>query len=205
MKKHIYLLILGVSSCAVLTAQTQAEVKTQIDAASAALAKKDLRNVDKSLNQALSALAKMAGKEIVKMMPLELAGLKSLPEKELIQVGSSVMAPGSLIQRTYSSADASKIVNMTVRPFSPELSSVSMYIANPVYLKSDDKLTEKLVTVNGRKAILKINAELNQAEVLIVSGNTLYSIESSGTNFSEAELIAMASKIEIGKMETLLK
>lgn len=205
MKKHRFLLILGISSCVVFKAQTQAEVKTQIDAASAALAKKDLRNVDKSLNQALSALAKMAGKEIVKMLPLELAGLKGTPEQDLVQVGSSIMAPGNIIQRSYSSADANKRVNITIRPFSPELSSVTMLIANPVYLKSADKLVEKIVTINGRKALLKMNGEVNQAEVLIVSGNTLYSIESSGTNFSEAELIAMASKIEIGRMETLLR
>jgi hypothetical protein len=33
----------------------------------------------------------------------------------------------------------------------------------------------------------------------------MYSIESMGSDFSEAELMAMASKIEIGRMEILLR
>lgn len=205
MKRYTYLLIFALSYCLAVNAQTQADVKTQIDAASAALAKKDLRSVDKSLSQAMIALAKMAGKEITKMFPLELAGLKSVPENDMVQVSSSIMAPGNVIQRSYSSVDAGKKVEMTVRPFSPELSSVLMYMANPGYLKNADKQIEKVVSVNGRKALLKINGESKQAEVLIVSGNTLYSIEVSGADFSEAELISLASKIEIGKIETLLR
>lgn len=205
MKKITLLLAIGLGGSMAVKSQTQAEVKTQIDAASAALAKKDFRNVDKSLNQALVALAKLSGKELSKMLPLELAGLKSLPEKDLIQVGSAIMAPGNVIQRSYGAADGSKIVDMKVRPLSPELSQVNMYISNPVYLKSTEKQIEKIVTVNGRKALLKINNELKQAELHIISGNTLYSIEGNGAEFSEAEMIAMAAKIEIGKMETILK
>lgn len=205
MKKKISIVTTLLLAAVIGTAQTAVEVKKELDAANAALLKKDFKNADKSLTQAQMALAKFAGKEVAKILPLEINGLKADADKDQIQMGSVIMAPGNTVQRTYTNAEGTKKIDIKIKPGSPDVNSVSMFVSNPQYLKSEGPIKEKLVSVNGRKAIVKINEDLKSAEVLLVSGSTLYAVEAAGDSFKVEDMVAIASKIEVGRIETIFK
>lgn len=199
------MLVAGIGVSAMLHAQTQADVKKQLDAANAALVKKDLKNVDKCLTDAMAALAKLAGYEIMKFLPVELNGLKSKPAEDMVQMGLTTMAPGNQMLRSYSSEDGLKRIVVKILPYDIELASVNMLLEQPVYMKSDEVYQEKLVMVKGRKALLKTDKTAKTAELSVVSGSTIYKIETSGEVYTESILVDLATKIDIGKIETILR
>jgi hypothetical protein len=184
-----------------LGAQTADDLKNQIEAAKKALSEKNYKEVNFSLQQALSSLAVLVGNEVLAILPADINGMKPVKENDHVTNAGMMMA-GTSIQREYKQGENNSVeLNIIVN--SPMVASLGMVLNNPMYTSSLGP-NEKVISVNGKRGMLKMDKENKSAELQIVSGQNLITINANGMINSEADITAIANKIDFAKLDALL-
>lgn len=186
------------------SAQTAEDLKQQIDAAAKAAAAKNYKDVNFNLQQAMATLATVIGNEVLNVMPKEVNGLKSPSSDDRVNNGGMMFAAGSSIERSYRSADGAQSIEFKVMANSPMVATLGMMLSNPMYMQSAGNSGEKVISVGGKRALLKMDKDNKSAEIQIVSGSTLYTINANGMINTEADATAMVAKFDLAKIEALL-
>lgn len=182
-------------------AQTAEDLKAQIEAAKKALNEKNYKEVNFSLQQALSSLAVIVGNEVLTVLPADINGLKAVKENDRVTNAGMMMA-GTNIQREYVQGESNRLeVNIIVN--SPMVASLGMILNNPMYTSSMSS-NEKVISVNGKRGMLKMDKENKSAELQIVFGQNLITFNASGMINAEADMTGIASKFDFTKLEALL-
>jgi hypothetical protein len=202
MKLSLNLLLVGaICFSASLRAQTSQELLSQIEAAKKAAVDKNYKEVNFSLQQALGTLAAIVGNEVLNQLPVDINGLKSVKENDRV-TNAGLMMAGTSIQREYVSGENNRI-DLTIIVNSPMVASLAMIINNPMYTSSMGG-NEKVISVNGKRGMLKMDKENKGAELQIVSGQNLITINATGMINSEADITAIASKLDFAKLDALI-
>ena len=194
-------LICAVLFASQLRAQTSQDLLSQIDAAKKAAVDKNYKEANFNLQQALGTLASLLGTEVLALLPAEINGLKAVKDNDRV-TNAGLMMAGTSIQREYVSGDNSRI-DVTIIVNSPMIASLAMIINNPMYTSSMGG-GEKIITVNGKRALLKMDKDNKSAELQVVSGQNLITINASGIINSEADMSAIAGKIDYAKLDALI-
>ncbi len=187
-----------------VSAQTAEDLKQQIDAAAKAAAQKNYKDVNFNLQQAMATLATVIGNEVLNVLPKDVNGLKSATTDDRVNNGGMMFAAGSSIERTYRSGDGAQSIEFKVMANSPLVATLGMMLSNPMYMQASGNSGEKVISIGGKRALLKMDKDNKSAELQIVSGSTLYTINANGMINSEADATAIVSKFDFTKIEALL-
>lgn len=195
-----FLLTLSLLSGYRSAAQSVEDVKAQIETAKKALSEKNYRDVNFSLQQALGSLAVVIGNEVLAVLPADINGLKAVKENDNVSSAAMMMA-GTTIQRVYGQDDKRIELNIVVN--SPMVASLAMVLNNPMYASSMGS-DQKIVSVGSKRGILKMDKENKSAELQVVSGSNLTTIQATGIINAEADMTGLGAKIDYAKIDALV-
>jgi hypothetical protein len=149
-----------------------------------------------SLTYAAQLIQQKKGASMESILPEPLTGWTA--EETSSQAASAAMFGGGVtVERMY--ARDSNTVKIQVVTDSPMLQSMIMMMTNPMFATSNGGKPE---TINGQRAIVKINSGEKSGQIQLVIANR-FLVTIDGEEVSKEDLVAYARAIDYQKMTSL--
>lgn len=196
MKKIIALVVLTVLS---LGAYAQ-EFSKNLASARTAYSSGNLSDSRFAMEQMLRDLDMAIGKEIIKLLPAKMDALAANVKDDNVTGGGAGVATGLFVQRTYGASP--KTATIDIINNSPLITSLNALLAIPFLAKAASDQNQKVIKVQGYKAILnKVeNSDSGKVgyELQVPLQNTLFTFRADDTK--EADILKMAETIPLAKI-----
>ena len=149
-----------------------------------------------SLNYAAQLVQQKKGASMESLLPEPLDGWTA-EEASSQSAGTAMFGGGLTAERRYVKDQST--VNIQIVTDSPLLQSMMMMMANPMFATSSGG---KLETINGQKAIVKLNPNDRSGQIQIVVANR-FLVTLDGAEVTRDDVVAYAKAIDYGKMAAL--
>lgn len=153
-----------------------------------------------AMEQMLRDLDVAIGKEIIKLLPAKMDALAANLKDDNVTGGGAGVGMGLFVQRSYGTAP--KTATIDIINDSPLITSLNALLAIPFIAKAANDPNQKVIKVQGYKAILNKLDDPESGkvgyELQIPLQNTLFTFKANDTK--ETDLLKMAETIPLAKI-----
>ena len=183
-------------SCLLATMVFADEITNRLQSGSQFYSQQKYSDAINEITYALSLIRQKQADELAQFFPPAPAGWQT-EEAENQAAASMLMGGVTAVSKDYSK-DSGESVNISMAMDSPLLSSVLMFLSNPMFAGG-----KRIETIGGEKALIDYDKESNSGNInVVVNSKLLLTVE--GNDVSLDEMKGFLTTIDMAKLKTFI-